>query len=125
MSAQKQRRFSIAAREGADKRFPDGTLDWFESSDFSIDFHSVALKEQLAKGSYGTVYKAVMNGEVVAAKIEDFHDGDEEQINLLVELSMLQSFPHDKLVKFHGAGISKSMMGEKVGDRKLISVFFR
>lgn len=106
--------FSTSAREGASKRFPEGTLDWFEQNDFSIDFSSVTLLEEIAKGSYGTVYKSVMQGKYVAVKIENFHEGDEEQVNLLVELSMLQCFPHDRLVRFYGAGLSKSGSDDKV-----------
>jgi hypothetical protein len=63
----------------------------------------------LSLGSYGTVYKATMDGGNYAVKIEDFHEGDEEQVNLLVELTMLQSFPHEKLVKFFGAGVFVKM----------------
>ena len=106
--------FSDVAKDGANKRFPEGTLDWFHPSDFAIDFSSVSLLEQIAKGSYGTVYKSVMQGDLVAVKIESFHEGCEEQVNLLVELSMLQSFPHERLVRFFGAGTSKSGSGEKV-----------
>ena len=96
--------FSIGARKSAEKRFPNGTVDWFEPIDFTIDYDSVKLLELVAKGSYGTVYKSLFNNAIVAAKLEDFHENDEEQVNLLVELTMLQSFPHDRLVKFIGAG---------------------
>ena len=107
--------FSDAARRGASDRFPDGTLDLFESSDFTIDCPSISLLDQIAKGSYGTVYKGSMNGSLYAIKIEDFHEDDDEQVNLLVELSMLQSYPHSNIVKFHGAGfLPKSATGEKV-----------
>lgn len=111
--------FSEAARNGAAERFPDGTLDLFLPSDFYIDCPSLSLLDQIAKGSYGTVYKGLMNGAVVAVKMEDFHDNDQEQVNLLVELSMLQSFPHRNLVKFFGAGfLPKSSTGEMVRQSK-------
>ena len=101
--------FSVGARKIAEKRFPNGTVDWFEPMDFTIDYESVKLLELVAKGSYGTVYKSLFEGNIVASKLEDFHENDEEQVNLLVELTMLQSYPHDRLVKFIGAGcLSKS-----------------
>jgi hypothetical protein len=107
--------FSTGARSGASNRFPDGSLDFFESTDFSIDCPSVSLLDQIAKGSYGTVYKGMMNGNIVAVKMEDFHEDAEEQVNLLIELSMLQSYPHKNLVKFFGAGfLPKSATGEMV-----------
>jgi hypothetical protein len=107
--------FSSNALEGAEKRFPDGSLDWFLPSDFTVNCTTITLIDQIAKGSYGIVYKGVMNGSIVAVKIEDFHDEDEEQVNLIVELSMLQSFPHERLVKFYGAGyLPKSSSGTMV-----------
>jgi hypothetical protein len=96
--------FTPKAKEGAEKRFPDGTVDWFEPNDFQIDYNKVERLDLIAKGSYGTVYKARWKNELVAIKLEDFYDGDEEQVNLLVELTMLQSFPHERMVKFIGAG---------------------
>lgn len=104
IKTQKNPSFSSGAQDAADKRFPDGTVDWFISADFNVDYNSVEIEELIAKGSYGTVYKAKWKGGIVAAKLEDFTDGDEEQVNLLVELTMLQSFPHERLVKFLGAG---------------------
>lgn len=53
------------------------------------------------------MYTANVGTNVYAVKIEDFHQGDEEQANLLVELTILQSFPHDRLVKFIIAGCQK------------------
>lgn len=115
MSKEDELSFSSSARASAEKRFPGGTLDWFLTSDFSIDCTSISLLDQIAKGSYGTVYKGVMNGMLVAAKIEDFHEEDEEQVNLLVELSMLQSFPHERLVRYFGSGcLPNSVTGKKV-----------
>ena len=56
-----------------------------------------------------------MKKEVYAVKVEDFLPG-EEQTNLLVELSILQSYPHERLVKFCGAAyLAKSLnAGAKV-----------
>ena len=56
-----------------------------------------------------------MKNEVYAVKLEDFIQG-EEQTNLLIELSILQSYPHERLVKFCGAAyFAKSLnAGAKV-----------
>jgi hypothetical protein len=105
--------FSDAAKAGALNRFPEGSLDLFEAGDFTIACTAVSLLDQLAKGSYGTVYKARMAGALYAVKIEDFREDDDEQINLIVELSMLSSYPHPQLVRFYGAGY---LPGEKVKD---------
>jgi hypothetical protein len=48
--------FSPYAIEGAHERFPNNSVDFFESSDFSIDCSSVELIEEIAKGSFGVVY---------------------------------------------------------------------
>ena len=119
--------FSSGAKDGADKRFPEGTVDWYISSDFNVEYNDVELLNVVAKGSYGTVYKAKWNNEVVAAKLENFDDGDEEQVNLLVELTMLQCFPHDRLVRFLGAGCLATPISGKI-ERKVslhIHIFIR
>jgi predicted Ser/Thr protein kinase len=110
--------FSETACARALERFPEGTLDLFQAADFSIDCTTLSLLDQLAKGSYGTVYKGSMAGSFYAVKIEDFHEEDEEQTNLIVELSLLASFPHPNLVKFYGAGClaRPSATGERVSE---------
>jgi hypothetical protein len=55
--------------------------------------------DELAKGSYGVVYHGTVEGQAMAVKMEEFSDGVEEQVNLLVELTMLQSFPHERMVR--------------------------
>ena len=91
--------FSLAAKKAAEARFPDGSLDFFQCSDFNVDCSSIQLVDELAKGSYGTVYAGVMHGSTYAVKIEEYSDGVEEQVNLLVELTVLQSLPHEKMVR--------------------------
>ena len=115
--------FSDAAKSGSLMRFPDGTVDFFISSDFTVDCASVNLDRVLARGSYGVVYKGIWNGEVYAVKIEDFTSGVEEQINLIVELTLLQSLPHDRMVRFYGAGYqADTFSGPKVAHNLLIRV---
>ena len=106
--------FSTAAKTAAEARFPGGSLDFFCSSDFCIDCSSVQLNDEIAKGSYGTVYAGVsgLDGESVAVKIEEFSCNVEEQVNLLVELTVLQSLPHERMVRFVGAGyVTKTNVG--------------
>ena len=106
--------FSAAARAGTLARLPDG-CDLFVPEDFCVDCSAIELHDELAKGSYGVVYAGRINGETFAVKIEEFSDGNEEQVNLLVELTMLQSFPHEKMVRFHGAGwLPKTHVGAKI-----------
>lgn len=62
------------------------------------------------------MYKGLVDGSLHAIKIEDLHQEDEEQVNLIVELSMLNSYPHPNLVKFYGAGwVPRAGTDEKVG----------
>lgn len=114
--------FSKGAKDAAEHRFPDGTVDWYMSSDFNIDYDSVELLDLVAKGSYGTVYKALWRGNIVAAKLEDFKDGDEEQVNLLVELTMLQCFPHERCVRFLGAGCISHDFGTHVEKKVMVLI---
>lgn len=111
--------FSPAAVEKLRTRFSGlhseggGVHVFNPESDFSIDAHAVVLQEQLAKGSYGVVYAGLYNGEKVAVKIESLGPGEEEQVNVLTELTVLQSLCppsslssplHPRLVGYRGAG---------------------
>jgi len=96
--------FLLKARENAYKRLSHCNVDFFESNDFASDCNHIKYTDQVAKGSYGTVYKALVGGEYYAVKTQEFHSGEQEQTNLLVELTILQSFSHERLVKFIMAG---------------------
>ena len=91
--------FSLNARESALNRLTN-SADLFLESDFADDCDQLDFREQIASGSYGRVYTASVGSNTYAVKVEDFNDGDEEQANLLVELTILQSLPHERLVKF-------------------------
>ena len=105
-------KFSPAAEEGLRNRLCPGQFDLFQASHFQVDVSHITLIDQLAKGSYGVVYRCNLNGSSYAVKVEDFLPGVEEQVNLLVELTILQSLPHDRLVPFFGAGyLTKSSSG--------------
>lgn len=107
--------FSDAAKAGAFKRFPDGSVDFFDSLDFAVDCTTVNLNRVIARGSYGVVYEGTWNGESYAIKIEDFTLAVEDQVNLIVELTLLQSLPHNRMVRFYGAGYQPdSLTGPKV-----------
>lgn len=95
--------FSENARQSALNRLTSAA-DFFLESDFAEDCDQLDFREQIAAGSYGRVYTASVGSNTYAVKVEDFHDGDEEQANLLVELTILQSLPHERLVKFIIAG---------------------
>ena len=113
--ALKDASFTPEAKSGACNRFPDGSVDFFVSSDFNVDCASVNLNGVLARGSYGVVYDGTWNGESYAVKIEDFASSVEDQVNLIVELTLLQSLPHERMVRFYGAGFqSESLSGPKV-----------
>lgn len=107
--------FSVDARKSAAKRFVSSDIDFFENEDFSINSSKINLADEIARGSYGVVYKGYMEGNTYAIKVEDFIAG-EEQTNMLIELSLLQSLSHPRLVQFCGASyVSKSLSaGAKV-----------
>jgi serine/threonine protein kinase len=108
--------FFESAMEKLRRRFPVDDVNFFDPKcDFNIDISSIKLCEQIAKGSYGVVYNGVMRREKYAIKVEDLRTGVEEQVNILSELCILQSFPHECLVKFYGTGyLSKSHSEAKV-----------
>lgn len=77
------------AKSGASSRFFDGSVDFFVPSDFNVDCASVNLNGVLARASYGVVYDGTWNEESYAVKIEDFASSAEDQVNLIVELTLL------------------------------------
>lgn len=109
--------FSELAQEAAVKRFPDGCVDFFSSFvDFTIDCSKIKICQLLAKGNEGSVYSGLLENENYAIKVEELHSGVQEQANLIVELTILQSLPHDRLVRFMGAGLSNTPVGSKVNS---------
>ena len=101
------------------KRFPyPCDFSFFKNSDFNttITLHDIELIHQVAKGSYGVVYKGLVKSKEYAIKIvECGSDTIEQQVNVLSELTVLQSINHDRLVKFYGACmITKSDLQAKV-----------
>lgn len=86
-----------------EKRFSGESIDWFLPSDFSYEKDSVSILDEIAKGAFGTVHKAMVNNELKVVKIQEFPDDIQEEVNLLTELTILQSFPNERLVNFFGA----------------------
>jgi len=62
------------------------------------------LIEELAVGSYGTVYKAKHKptGDIVALKIITLEE-DETFDDLAIEISVLKTCSQENIVKFYGA----------------------
>jgi hypothetical protein len=109
--------FTEETRNGAELRFVGGYVDIFLPSDFQLDCSSIVLHDELAKGSFGVVYKGTLEGEMetYAVKIVEYNANVEEQVNVIIELSVLQSLPHDRLVRYRGAAyLPTPSLGAKV-----------
>lgn len=84
--------------------FPEKSLDIFNYNDFNVDVNELQLLEEVGKGAYGHVRSAMYHGRVVAVKIQPIPDQVQMCANIMIELSTMQSLPHDKLVRYIGAG---------------------
>lgn len=99
--------FSNYINEELQKRFPDNSIDFFLSGDWNLDESKLTIFESIARGAYGTVHKGEYNGEAVAIKIQTVSSAiPEECTNVMVELSLMQSLPHEKLVPYIGSSCS-------------------
>eukprot|EP00039_Didymoeca_costata_P014230 m.227923 g.227923 ORF g.227923 m.227923 type:complete len:800 (-) comp15974_c0_seq31:1845-4244(-) len=75
-----------------------------------INFYSIRFLEKVAAGSFGTVFRADLKGEVVAAKIYQ-RDQSNKRSNIKMfcrEVAMLSRFKHKNVLHFVGACIEKS-----------------
>ena len=88
------------------------------NADVMVDHQQIVLAQQLAKGSYGTVYKGTYQGKGVAIKVEDFPSSSEGQANLLAELTALKGLSHERLVQHIGTGCMPSPAGPKVAQQQ-------
>lgn len=92
--------------------FPGNTLDIFNYNDFNIDISDLHFKEEIGKGAYGYVLSATYQDQPVAVKIQSIPpDNIQQCTNILIELSTMQSLPHDKLVRYIGAAHRMSSSG--------------
>jgi hypothetical protein len=96
--------FLDAVPEGARKRFPNVApiISTIEAGAFDMEINDIVLQDQLARGAYGVVYKGQVKGKTYAIKVLDLVDCVEEQVNILVEIALLKSFPSNTLVSYHG-----------------------
>jgi serine/threonine protein kinase len=95
--------FSSEVMESLCNRFPEN-VDFFQQSDCNIERDNLQIHESIAKGAFGTVHKGEYNGKKVAVKIQNVPVTiREECTNVLVELSLMQSMPHERLVSYIGA----------------------
>jgi len=96
--------FSDQIKEELRKRFPDNSIDFFLPEDWNLDESALQIFDSIARGAYGTVHKGEYNGEIVAVKIQTVSSSaPEECANVMVELSLMQSLPHEKLVPYIGS----------------------
>lgn len=84
-------------------------ISWESLPKYQIFFHSrYSLNSfYFQQGSFGVVYKATceMVPYPIAVKVQEFpHINTEEQINILVEISVAKSFSHPNVVRFVGFG---------------------
>jgi hypothetical protein len=92
--------------------FPGNTLDTFNYEDFNIDISELKFEDEIGKGAYGNVQCASYHDQPVAVKIQAIPpDNIQQCTNILIELSTMQSLPHDKLVRYIGAGYRTTSSG--------------
>lgn len=95
--------FSSEIIEALCRRFPED-VDFFQVADCNIDRENLQIHESIAKGAFGTVHKGEYNGKKVAVKIQNVPISiKEECANVMVELSLMQSMPHERLIQYIGA----------------------
>ena len=90
----------------------------FDPNSFELQAKNVHIGEELAKGAFGTVFKATLDNVAVVVKsecISSYRTG--ELVNLLSELTFLQSTTNEHIVKFIGAGFVMEKEGTKVRSR--------
>ena len=122
--------FSPAALTGLRNRFAvDGAVNdliLFDSSHFRVDVGNISLLDQLAKGSYGVVYKGALNGGTYAVKIEDFLEKAKKEIGTfmrkkgeeaVMECNLL-SIP-DEILPILGRLYFRTSFGQNVLDHSI------
>lgn len=113
--------------DGVRTRFPGvaPVTSTIDTGTFDIDVNDIVLQDQLARGAYGVVYKGQVKGKTYAIKVLDLVDCAEEQVNILVEIALLKSYPNSTLVSYYGCShIADARSSEnKVGPRVHISIY--
>ena len=79
------------------------------ASSWKLDPNDLVIREELGRGSYGTVYKAVMNKSLIVA-LTKFHGesgGSKKLDESSKEVKFLMRTRHPRLVMFVGFGVDK------------------
>ena len=95
--------FSQAAVIYARKRLPVDSIKLLEELDLSVDSSSIRFIREIGRGVLSTIYEGEIHDKKVAVKVESLTTSMTRQTNLLLELSILQSLSHPRLIKFYGA----------------------
>ncbi len=114
--------FLPGVQDGFKKRFPNDDFKISEESDFGVDTSDIVLLDQIARGAYGIVYKGVVKGKTYAIKVQEAVPALEEQINILVELTLLKSLHHERLVSSYG---SSRIVEKRSPFEVKVSIFFQ
>eukprot|EP00624_Nannochloropsis_granulata_P000593 evm.model.NODE_12359_length_8708_cov_30.316950.3 len=82
---------------------------------FHLDPQDLTFGDRLAEGAYGVVWLARMRRphrpsvgekeEEVAVKVQRVPRDEQEQANLLIELSILHGLVHPRLIRYYGAAL--------------------
>ncbi len=82
---------------------------------FHLDPHDLSFQGPLAQGAYGVVWRGQLQrrprsgtAEIkqdVAIKVQRVPKDEQEQANLLIELSVLRGLIHPRLVRYYGAAL--------------------
>ncbi|TIB13666.1 hypothetical protein E3P92_02213 [Wallemia ichthyophaga] len=83
-----------------DNHLSNNSLDWMENRDFKYE-----LKDKLGVGSFGVVYKALnrTNDEIVAIKIIDLEQSDEDIQHIQQEIQHLAACQSDYVTKYYAS----------------------
>lgn len=98
-----QKLFAESVRGQAIKRLTEGSIPIFDFQNGEIiKLEDLKFQEEIGQGAFSSVFKGTYQKRNVALKKIEFSKTDEDQTNLLVELSALRSLAHQNLVSFVG-----------------------
>lgn len=96
----------MSARKGHTDESDDASED---SADDTNPTHSLKLLQVIGEGAYGTVYRAIWNGQLIAVKVIEHDEGAQKEGNNIIHVG--ESFcpygqedadPGDTVGTFHG-----------------------
>ncbi|CAL8138246.1 unnamed protein product [Orchesella dallaii] len=94
-------KLSITSRSGAVIKKPVKRENWELNND------DVKLIEKIGRGNFGDVYKASLNGSLVAVKTCKVNLPDEQKKKFLQEGRILKQYSHPNIVSFVGICVQK------------------